>query len=153
MYRDLAYLNEVIFQSAEFELFLSPYFVTDHERKKVLEELFAGRLDRLTLVFLELLDKHRDLVHLPVIFTSFKEAYYRLRGVVQSRIRVACLPTQEQMQEFKDKARQLFGPQTESTVMEDPSLLGGFVLETPERIYDYSLAGRLDRLQRRMART
>jgi F-type H+-transporting ATPase subunit delta len=152
VYRDLVYLNEVIFQSAEFELFLSPYFNTESHREQVLQELFKDRLDKLTLEFLELLNKRRDLMHLSAIFEEFKDAYCKLRGIVQADIRVACLPSAEQAVLFKEKAKKLFGPQTVSTVMEHPSLLGGFVIESPERIYDYSLSGRLDRLKRRMTR-
>lgn len=151
VYRDLAYLNEVVEQSAEFEIFLSPYFVTESSRGAVIRDLFADRLDKLTLEFLELLNKRRDLMLLPSVYTAYREAYLRFRGIVQADIKVACPPSADQDRAFREKAKKMFGPETVTTLTETPSLLGGFVIETRERIYDYSLSGRLDRLRRRLA--
>lgn len=150
VYRDLTYLNEVVDQSAEFEIFLSPYFVTESSRGAVIRDLFADRLDKLTLEFLELLNKRRDLMLLPSVLRAYREAYFRLRGIVQADIKAACPPSAEQDRAFREKAGKLFGPETVVTVTEAPSLLGGFTIETRERIYDYSLSGRLDRLKRRL---
>ena len=150
VYRDIQYLEQLVDESAEFELFLSPYFFTDIDRPELLFILFGNQLDPLTFEFVELLDKRRDLMLLPPISKAFKAFYCHLRGIVQANIRTAAPLSPAGTQAFVDKTRSLFGPQTDIHIAEDPSLLGGFVMETSEHIYDCSLSGQLDRLKRRM---
>ncbi|OGV42547.1 MAG: ATP synthase F1 subunit delta [Lentisphaerae bacterium GWF2_57_35] len=153
VYEDLKYLKDLLAQSAEFDLFLSPYFMTEVDRPQVLRAIFEGKIDLLTFKFLELLEKRRDLRLLPSTIEAFEEFYLRLRGIVQASIRVAYEVSEKESAAFTEKAKKLFGPETIVTIAEDASLLGGFVMETPEKVYDCSLSGRFDRLAQRLAAT
>jgi hypothetical protein len=111
--------------------------------------LFADRLDKLTLEFLELLNKRRDLMLLPSVLRAYREAYFRFaalcrptsrRRVRRPRSRIG--PSGKRRGSCSDRN----GGDRDGSAL----LLGGFTIETRERIYDYSLSGRLDRLKRRL---
>jgi F-type H+-transporting ATPase subunit delta len=65
-------------------------------------------------------------------------------------VRSAVALTEEQRKLLKTRLREMFGQEFVLRVEVDPSLIGGMVVRAKDRVFDGSLAGRLDGLGERL---
>lgn len=150
VYADLQYLEDVLEQCGELRVFLPPFVAIQTDRRGLLRRLFHDRLDRLTCSFLDLLEQKHVLHLLPEVIPTFDSYYCHARGLVRAGVDTAHPLSDDQVAAFRAALQRCFGPDTVMIVRDNPALRAGFVIATDDHIYDYSLAGRLERLRRRM---
>ncbi|MBA2874479.1 F0F1 ATP synthase subunit delta [Thermaerobacillus caldiproteolyticus] len=138
---------------ADNEAFLS---VLNHpkislEKKKALiQETFASVSTPLQNTLLLLLDRHRiDIV--PQLANEFIALANEVRGVAEATVYSVRPLREEEKQALSDVFAKKVGKvalRIHNVV--DPSLIGGVKLRIGNRIYDGSVSGKLERLQRQL---
>ena len=83
----------------------------------------------------------------PVSYTHLNQA----AGVKTVYLRYTALPSEEQKKQMGDFIKKKYGAGDIKWVMaEDKALIGGFILQVDGKEYDYSVQGRLNRLERKL---
>jgi len=123
------------------------------ERTKALLHALADRAHAqpLTRHFLDLLLEKRRLEILQELRPHFDRLWRQRRGEVDVRVTTAVPIGESLRQTIVAHLKQRSGKTPLVTWSEDPRLIGGLVVEWPDRVFDGSLARKLDKLRESLA--
>ena len=141
--RDLDMLAAVCDREPRFGTFLiSPYF-SHSAKQEMVHSVFGGKVDRMTLNFLNAVIDHRREAVLPQMIDRCRRLSRARRGHQTVKVTVAeNLSAEEQARLSNDLATAL-NAQVELDVHVDPSIVGGVVIRYADRKVDNSIRGRL----------
>jgi F-type H+-transporting ATPase subunit delta len=108
-------------------------------------------LSTLTKHFLGVLAENRRLDQLAGVYEHFEALHDRALGRIRVTIRGAASLPPERQREIVTAFEQRTGKTVLATVVTDPVLLGGVVVEAEGKVYDGSLRTQLEHLARDMA--
>jgi len=108
-------------------------------------------LSTLTRHFLGVLADNRRLDQLAGVYEHFEALHDRALGRIRVTIRGAASLTPERQREIVTAFEQRTGKTVLATVVTDPVLLGGVVVEAEGKVYDGSLQTQLEHLAHDMA--
>jgi len=116
--------------------------------------MFKGKFDDLTMGFLDLvLNKGREEV-LADMATTFGEQYRESKGITAVKVTTATKLSESGLAAIKAKLE--LSSETSKTVeietAVNPDLIGGFVIEFGDKLYDASVAHRLRTLKKEFAK-
>lgn len=148
VHRNMETLSEAAKNRDLYLLLKSPIIKAD-KKNAVLDAVFGGRLDTLTMSYIRLLvNKNREM-YLPEITAEFMDQYKRMQKITSLRIRTAEALTPEVLNTIKQKlvASGITTAHLDVETTIDRSLIGGFVLEFDNQRYDASVSKKLANLK------
>lgn len=131
--------------SPEFSRFVKNVVLPKSVRNSILQNLFADKLSTFTFSFLFFLLKQRKLKYLYEICQMFEKIYLEYSAVLKVKIFSACAMTQHQVQEICQKLKNYFHKKIHSELFVDSALIGGFIVQVEDLIYDMSIRSQLRR--------
>lgn len=120
---------------------------------EIFKALFGSKFGDLSNKFFDLvINKGRESI-LAEILASFKNQYNTLKGVSSILVTSASPISDEMLAGIKDKLAQSSETmsQVDIETAVDPSLIGGFTLSLGDKLYDASVAHKLDQLRKEFA--
>jgi len=131
----------------ELETFLSSPIVAAEVKKKLLHDVFLGRIQPLMVNFLQLLAERRRVVLLGAVCRHFLERQRQIRGIALAEVSGVVPLSSEQQERLKECLKATVGAtQVELEWKQDKRLLGGMVVRVGSQVIDLSLRGQLRRL-------
>ncbi len=132
-----------------FLLMKSPIIHAD-KKIAVLDALFKGKLDPLTMLYLQLLVTKGREGYLPEISAEFASQYKVLNKITSVTVTSAAPLSEEVLNDLRKKllASGVTSENLDVTTKVDPELIGGFVLEFDNKRYDTSIAHKLEVLKK-----
>jgi F-type H+-transporting ATPase subunit delta len=139
------YAKSLIDLAIEQMLLKSP-IVNTSTKRKVFNRLFTERFDVLTNTFLDIILRKGRESYLEEIAQAFIEQYRVIKKISQVRLTTATQITKERLEEIRQKVRAsgVTFPNVEIETHVDPSIVGGFIIELGDKLYDASVAHQLD---------
>ena len=137
-------------ENRDFYLLLKSPVVSASKKLSILDALFKGKYDELTNSFLRILVTKGREMYLPEIADEFIAQYKKLKHISTVKVRTATPLSEATLNEImaKLKASSATDEEIELIAFVDPNLIGGIVLEFEDKIYDASIAHRLDKMHR-----
>ena len=87
------------------------------------------------------------------IFVAYKNYYNEQNSILEAKLIYVTAPNEEQLNKIKVMLmNKHHKKQVELSLVEDPSIIGGFIIETENFETDWSIRGRLNQLQQRLVR-
>ena len=103
--------------------------------------------------FIKVACRHRNIGLLNEIFENYEEICRRHKNILHAVMRYVTPPKDEQLKGIKAfLCREFQAEQAEIEMIEDKSLIGGFVLQADGREFDWSMRGRYRMLQQKLTR-
>lgn len=150
---DAKVLKNLLKVNEDFAAFVHSPVISYDKKKNILSSLFDGKLSKLTLLFLQLLvTKHREF-HLPSIVDSFLSQYKSLKEISTIKV-ISAQPLEKEVQDKIVKIASSSNIGFKNIELEsviDASLIGGFILEMEDYVYDASVKNQLFRLKKAFA--
>ncbi len=149
---DLAALTQVLAESPEFERFFFHQQLTPAKKQALLMPVLEGLLqEQITRNFIMLLWQKKRATELPGIIASYQAALRQSRGELVAQVTAIRQLSQHELQQLREQISSLTGCQSvELQTKIDESILGGLVLRIGDKVYDGSLARRLQQLRRKL---
>lgn len=120
--------------------------VSGDEKKKVVEEIFSGRLSEEMLNFLcIMIDKGRTR-HFERAVKVYRELYDEDNGFSMGKMYSACPLSDEKLKKFEEETGKLLQKRVKLEVEVDTSLIGGVKILIDGKIIDASLRKKLEEL-------
>lgn len=139
-------------QLPELQTFLGSPIVAAEAKKKLLHDVFLGRIQPLMVNFLQLLAERRRVVLLGTICQQFLERQRQIRGIALAEVTSVVPLSAEQQENLKERLKVMVGAsQVELELKQDERLLGGMVVRVGSQVIDLSLRGQLRRLALQLA--
>jgi F-type H+-transporting ATPase subunit delta len=145
---DLESIATVVSQTPEFDAVLKHPAIAPVERKRLLVELFQGKINDLTLRLVELLADKRRLELLSQIAVEYRKLYQINKNTLSASLTSADPLSDQEKEHFKVQLAKRFGKQLDLEISVDPSLLGGLVLRVGDEVIDGSVKGKLRALEK-----
>ncbi len=141
VYNDMLYLQQVMKASREFMNLLRSPVVKADAKIKAVNGVTTGKIGPLTQAFTELLiNKTREVV-LPEIITSFVNQYKQHKNINEVKLTTALAISEEVKNAIVEQVKTTGNIQNiELETIVDPKIIGGFVLQTGDKLVDASIA-------------
>jgi F-type H+-transporting ATPase subunit delta len=148
VHQDMLLFSKVVEENREFELVLKNPIIKHDKKREILERLFKGKVNPLTLAIFDIITKKNREPILPAIARGFHNAYNEYKGIGKAIVTTA-IPLDESLRnELRDMVRKISHKgEVEMIEKVDPSLIGGFVLNVGDRQIDASMKSKLKALK------
>ncbi|HEV8539471.1 MAG TPA: ATP synthase F1 subunit delta [Bacteroidota bacterium] len=146
---DIASIESLVRDSREFLVFLRSPVVNSEKKKKLLKEIFQGKVSDVTLKFVALLAaKGRERL-LPEIMKQFAKLRDARLGILNVKARTAVAFKPEQERELVARLEAATKKKVRLSFVIDPSLKGGFMVQHDDTVWDASVRRQLELLRER----
>lgn len=148
--QDLRLVKDVFNQQKQLLDFLKHPKVESRNKKDMLKEAFASLSAEVMNTLLLLVDRHRE-EFIPDMIDSFFEKANEARGIAEAKVYSVRALNEDEKKALSDVFAKEVGKATlqiENIV--DKTLIGGVKLRIGNRIYDGSVSGKLQRIERQL---
>lgn len=137
-------------KNRDLYLLLKSPVVPTAKKLTILDVLFKNRFDELTMAFLRILANKGREMYLPEVGQEFIRQYKQFKHISTVTIRTAVPLSEEAVKAIRKKlkASQITDEKVEIVTRVEEDLIGGFILEVDDKIYDASISHKLDKLHR-----
>ncbi len=147
---DMQLLDNTLSTITEFQEFMQNPLVVPSEKKKIVAELFASRISKEAVDFLNLIidNKRENCLH--TILLNIAEMYKKHVGITSVQVSVASAMSEGQKQEIASIVEKTYNTKAFVTETIDSSLLGGFVLQIDDKLFDASIKTKLANVKKEL---
>lgn len=144
---DMARVQAIIEESPELSVLLHSPVIQVQEKRRVISEIFKGKIQQLSYDFLNLLlDKNREDL-LAGIITYFFKFIDESKGILRGDLRAAFPLSDQQKDTLKDQLDRITGKNVIIKEQIDSTLIGGFVIRMEDTVIDVSIINHLNKLR------
>ncbi len=145
---DIELILQVIEQNKDFRLLLKSPVIKPERKEKIIKEIFAKKIQVLSLHFLLLITKKRREAYVENIAKEFITQYKKFKHIITTHLETA----DEINDEIKNQIIDILKKQTKGEIelihAIKKELIGGFVLKYNDYQYDASIMKQITRLKK-----
>lgn len=136
--------KNIFFLTQELQQALLSPLVTSTEKHRLIERIFPKEVQN----FLKVLCDYQSIDLLEDIFQAY-ESYYEIQNqILHAHLYYVLPPTEQQQKEMEEYLKKKYGAREVRLELEErKELLGGFVLRVKDMEEDWSMEGRLKKLE------
>ena len=150
---DLAGVQAVLDENPDYLRLLCTPSVPKEERRRLLDEAWRGQIHPYVLNFMKLLCDNGTLRELSGCAREYRRRYNAAHDILEVRAVTAVALRPELQGRLKARLETLTGKKIELSSRVDESVIGGVLLELPDRQLDGTVAYHLDEIQRLLRNT
>lgn len=141
--------GEIYRESGELGRVLENPMITPKEKEKVIQRIFPREM----WDFMKLVCLNNKAKHLPEIFRYYEELAREADSVLKAALYYTVMPGEKTLGQMKEYLCREYAVKTaELELIQDSSLLAGFILQVGNTQYDCSTRGALTRLRQKLVR-
>lgn len=148
---DMVMLKGIMDESRDLRLMLSSPVVKADKKIDILQKLFDGKLNAITMAFITLLTRKGREGYLPEIITSFLNQLRKHQGITVAEVTSAVALDAGSRAKMMESATKMAGGKVELVEKVDATLIGGFILKVGDKQIDSAIANRIKALKREFA--
>ena len=134
---------------SDLRLFLSTPLINAEKKSKVITAIFTGRVNDLTIKFMQILCKKNRENLLYDISVDFADLLNDERGILEASIKTAVEITDKNKKDLTAKLENYTGKSVKAVYSVDPSIKAGFVAKIQDTIIDASIKRQLELLRQK----
>ncbi len=140
---DLRMIRDVFSKDPEYIDFLTSPAVSQNEKLSAIDEAFSKSIHMYVLFYLKLLCEKGRIKLIFNTISEYEKLYLEYKGIKTALITSAVELSDTQKTTLIEKLEKTLNKKINASFSEDPSLIGGVIIELDGMIYDGSLSGRL----------
>jgi len=144
-------LSSVTAQTRGFHLMLKNPIIRYDYKLRIIQRIFKGKVDDLTLRFFELVCKKNRAELLPSIARVFIDLYNESKGIEIAKVKTA-IPLSEEMRSAFEAMLKKEGKTILLEEEVDKDIIGGYVLQIGDNQADNSMSSKLRTLKRELTK-
>lgn len=149
--KDFEDIKRTVTGSKELETFLKTPIIKLDKKAAVIDALFKGKVNDLTLKFLSVLSQKNRINILTEIADDFIKLVNDKQGIVTAKIKTAIELSDGEKKSLADKLKSYTGKDITASYSVDPSIKGGFIAQIDDKIIDASITRQLELLREKFA--
>ena len=153
MEEQLGYVAFVMDEQPELSSFLENPTVTEDAKIKLIGKIFDSSIDKVALHFIYVMIKRGRYRYIASTIEAFIKKSREARGILEATVTVAEPITADVEASVQAKLREVTGKDVILSVRQDPSIMGGIVIQVGDKRIDGSVARRLEELEKSLLRT
>lgn len=151
---DIKYFQAVCEENGEFLRLLKSPIVSGSKKGNIFKAIFSERFDEVSNSFLAILLRKGREFYLPEIADEFMEQYRKLNNITNVKVTTAVKLSDDALAGIKKKLEESSATSSniEITTAVNADLIGGFVIEFEDRLFDSSVAHQLEQLRKEFSK-
>lgn len=149
-YDDMKYLDVIFSSSNELRAIMKSPVVREGKKQRVLQSLLSNQLHPLNMGYVKIVVRKQRASLLPGIARAFQLVYKEAMGIELVQITTAIPLNETLRQKAMGVARKFSDLEIEFNEKVDPGIIGGFVLNLGDRLYDASIRRRMSVLRKQL---
>ena len=145
---DMLFIESTISENDALEVMLRSPIVKSSDKIKVLDALFAGKVNNVTLGLFHLLEDNKRIAMLHAIAKKYTIIYDYYKHMQVAKVTTAVPLTKEIEEKVLAKIVALTGDKANLENEINPDILGGFILRVGDVQYDASISNYLNELKK-----
>jgi len=148
VHQDMLLFSKVCEENRPFVLMLNNPVIKHDKKREILNKIFGGKVNALTMAILDIITRKNREPLLPVIADLFHDAYNQVKGIGKAVV-VTATPIDAKLRAEFEKMVNNIQKENKVELIEkiDPSMIGGFVLNVGDRQVDASIKSKLNTLK------
>jgi F-type H+-transporting ATPase subunit delta len=148
VYDDIILFTKTFDESSELRRAVESPVIRTELKLSLIDEIFSDKLSKDTLNFIHfVIDKKRE-----ELFYEIAKRFVDMRnehlGIVEMEVKTAFEFTKEQISNLKDKFETILNKKVVMNVTVDRTIVGGFIAQVGDTVYDASVIHQLDLLRK-----
>lgn len=121
--------------------------ISKNEKYSIIEKVFPKEIEN----FLKVVCDHEKMSYIDEIIEAYYKKYNEANSILTATLSYVVEPNDNQLSQIKNYLAKKYNKETvEITMIEQPELIGGFVLKVGDIEEDNSIRGRLNRLEKKL---
>jgi len=145
---DMMLVTSTIYEHDDLEVMLRSPIIKASDKESVLNKLFEGKVDNLTLGLFHLLNENKRVDILQSVAKQYTIIYDHLKSIETAKVTTAIPITKDIEKQVLTKIKQLTGHEASIENIVKPEILGGFILRVGDIQYDASISNHLNELRK-----
>lgn len=145
--REFELLLDLLKKNPKLLNFFSSSQISKDEKEQVLKKSLSGQFSPNVLRSLYFLIEKGRFIYLPQIIKEYRRKVIEELGVIEARLITPMAVQQATKEKLKGKLENAYKKKIALTEEIDPELVGGGILFIANRMLDFSVKGKLDRLK------
>ncbi len=139
-------------KNRDLYLLVKSPIVNVDKKRAIFDELFGGKVNKITAAFFDIILRKRREQYLPEIATEFLNQYKEYKGISTVHITSAYPLSYATIEKIKQKLQSanITKKEVEIKTSVDNSLIGGFVIRIDDKLIDASVAHRLKTIEKQI---
>jgi len=146
VHEDMKLLLTTCKENHDLSLLLGNPIISSDKKLNILRQIFAGKMNALTIAFFEIITRKGRESYLESIAREFESLYKVLKGIRTAEIVSASGLDDNLRQQVYKILREGGSSEVELSEKVDQKLIGGFILRMGDKQYDASIASELRKL-------
>jgi F-type H+-transporting ATPase subunit delta len=147
-YNDVRFLINTFNESDELQRVVESPVIRPEVKISILDEIFSQKIDKETINFIHfIIEKRREEI-LFAVAKRFVELRNDHLGIVELFVRTAFELNDDQKEILKGRFEQILKKKTIMNFLVDNNLIGGFVAQVGDTVYDASMKHQLELLKK-----
>jgi F-type H+-transporting ATPase subunit delta len=148
VFEDMSGINAMIKSSSELDVLLKSPIINSEKKNSILSALLGDKVNKVSLSFTQLLTNKKRESFLQEIAAEYISQYKSLKNIASVSLTTAEPLTDELKESILTKIKQqLKTDKVDLVTKVDPKLIGGFILESNNNLFDASMARDLKDIQ------
>ena len=146
---DMESLNQAM-KNRDLYLMLKSPIINADKKESIMKILFGETFDDVTMAFINIcITKNREDI-LPEIAADFIAEYKKMQGITTIKVTTAAPLSKEALETLRTKLidSSMTAKNVEIETIVNPDLIGGYVIEFGDKLYDASVAHKLESLKK-----
>ena len=150
VFTDVAFVDKTFDDNRELRFTIHSPVVRVDKKLAIINALFEGKVDEITLRYLQLILKKGRELHIDTICSEFVKLYKKYNNIVTLYITSADELTKECEEEIVAKIKSYINANIDVKKDVKPDLIGGYRLYFDDYYIDASVKGSLDKLRKEL---
>jgi len=147
VYQDILSFAQAL-QNRDFALMVKSPIINASKKRTILKRIFGTKFHEITRRFVDIIIRKRRETYLPEIVSAFIEQYRDYKKVATATLITAVNVERLLLEQVRNIVMQRTGKTSvDLTTKIDPSLIGGFILKFDDKLYDASIASKLNKIR------
>ncbi|MBL7863318.1 MAG: ATP synthase F1 subunit delta [Cyclobacteriaceae bacterium] len=147
VHKDMLLFTKTCRENRNFTMMLRSPVIRHENKQAILQKLFKGKVNKLTLAIIDIITKKNREPILPAIALEFHNAYNVYKGIGKAYLKTTIPADKELIKVMETISKKLSGKSNvELETSVDDSLIGGFILNVGDRQIDASIKSKLKAL-------
>jgi len=151
--KDIEIISDVCGNSNEFVLLLESPVLKTSKKSEIIISIFKGKIDNLTLKFLQLIVKNKREVYIPAICRNYLALTRKNQNIKLSQLTTATEIDSKTIEKIKSTIEKELNAKVELTANVKPDIIGGLILRMEDKQFDASVATQLKKMRQQLQET
>lgn len=150
VYEDMKSLQNAV-ENRDLYLMLKSPIINARKKKDIVQKIFGAGFDKMTMGFMNIIITKGREAYIPEISNEFVAQYNDLKSISTAILTSAAPLSEAALESIKAKLLEsnITNESVQISTKVDPEILGGFIIEIGDKLYDASVAHKLETLKKK----